>query len=462
VLTAAAIARACGDTGVPPTALQLLPCKDGEVGRHLITHRDVDAVVLTGSYETASLFLSWRPDLHLLAETSGKNAIVITAAADLDAAVRDLVRSAFGHAGQKCSAASLAIVEGSVYDDPRFRRQLADAVESLSVGPATDPATQVGPLIRPPEGALKEGLHRLDDGEEWLVEPQRLDEHGFLWRPGVKIGVRPGSTFHLTELFGPVLGVLRAADLDHAIELQNMPAYGLTGGIHSLDPSEIRRWLAGVEVGNAYVNRHITGAVVRRQPFGGWKRSSVGATAKAGGPDYVGSLGRWTSAPTITFEQARTSYARWWDQHFTQEHDPSGLRFERNVLRYRPLRSVLLRVAVDADDVDVLLALEAARLAGVPVEVSAMRSRTGVDAVIEDDATLAERLPRVGAERMRCLGRPARSVLAAAHEAGIAVDVQPVVRHGRIELFRWVREQAVSLTAHRYGTPLPRPATRLV
>jgi RHH-type proline utilization regulon transcriptional repressor/proline dehydrogenase/delta 1-pyrroline-5-carboxylate dehydrogenase len=461
VLTAAALARACWDAGVPGDALQLLPCKDGDVGRHLITHPDVDAVVLTGSHETATRFLSWRPELHLLAETSGKNALVITAAADLDAAVRDLVRSAFGHAGQKCSAASLGIIEAEVYDDARFRRQLADAVQSLAVGPATDPATVVGPIIRPPEGALKEALHRLDGDEQWLVEPQRLDEEGFLWRPGVKLGVRPGSPFHLTEVFGPVLGLLRADDLDHAIELQNAPAYGLTGGIHSLDPDEVRRWLARVEVGNAYVNRHLTGAVVGRQPFGGWKRSSVGPTAKAGGPDYVGSLGRWRSTSTVTFEAARASYAEWWAKRFSGEHDAAGLRAERNVLRYRPLHAALLRVATDVDDVDVLLALEAARVAGVGVEVSLSRPRTGITAVVEDDATLAARLGGSDAERLRCLGEPATVVRAAAHAAGIAVDVQPVVRHGRVELFRWVREQAVSVTAHRYGAVLSDAAVAL-
>ena len=103
----------------------------------------------------------------------------------------------------------------------------------------------------------------------------------------MRLGVQPGSWFHQTECFGPVLGVMRADDLDHAVELQNAVPYGLTGGLHSLDEAEIDRWLARVEVGNAYVNRHTTGAIVRRQPFGGWKRSSVGRGAKTGGPDDI-------------------------------------------------------------------------------------------------------------------------------------------------------------------------------
>ena len=161
VASAGALAEALWEGGVPRTVLQFVPCVDGDASQLLITHPDVDAVVLTGSWDTARRFLGWRPDLALHAETSGKNAMVITATADLDEAIADLVHSAFGHAGQKCSAASLAIVEASVHDDPRFLRRLADAVRSLRVGPAWDLATSMGPLIRPPEGPLLDAFTRL-------------------------------------------------------------------------------------------------------------------------------------------------------------------------------------------------------------------------------------------------------------------------------------------------------------
>ncbi len=164
--------------GVPDGVVQLACTPDDEVGQRLITHPDVDLVMLTGSYETASLFLDWKPDLRVHAETSGKNALVITAAADLDQAIKDLVRSAFGHSGQKCSAASLAIVEASVYDDPSFHRRLADAVRSLRVGSPLDPATKAGPLIAPPTGTLLRALTTLEPGERWLVEPRALDDEG--------------------------------------------------------------------------------------------------------------------------------------------------------------------------------------------------------------------------------------------------------------------------------------------
>ncbi|MHB1090071.1 MAG: proline dehydrogenase family protein, partial [Ilumatobacteraceae bacterium] len=291
--TARLLAEQCWAGGVPRDLLQFVPCADDDIGRYLVTHPDIDAVILTGGYETAQLFHTWRPDLELHAETSGKNAIVITAAADVDAAVRDLVRSGFGHSGQKCSAASLAIVEASVYDDPAFLRQLGDATASLVVGPAWDPRTDVVPLIRQPSGTTLRALTTLDAGESWLVEPCVSPDNPHLWSPGVRLGVRRGSWFQQTECFGPVLGVIRVENLDEAIEVQNDTAFGLTAGIHSLDPHEIKCWTQQVRAGNLYINRTITGAIVRRQPFGGWKRSSVGPTAKAGGPNYVMTLGTW-------------------------------------------------------------------------------------------------------------------------------------------------------------------------
>ena len=255
--------------GVPDGLVQLACTPDDEVGQHLITHDDVDLVMLTGSYDTAALFLGWKPTLRINAETSGKNALVITAAADIDQAIKDLVRSAFGHAGQKCSAASLAIVEASVYDDPSFHRRLADAVTSLKVGSPLDLATKVGPLISRPAPSLERALTRLDEGESWLVEPRQLDESGSLWSPGVRVDVREGSWFHLTECFGPVLGVMRATSLAHAIWLQNGPAYGLTGGLHSLDPEGDRRVAGGGPRGQrlcqpAHHRGHRAAAAVRR------------------------------------------------------------------------------------------------------------------------------------------------------------------------------------------------------
>ena len=211
---AEAVWEACRMCAVPPEILHYLQCPEEVVGEHLVGHPGVNAIVLTGSRDTADLFRRLAPSTPLFAETSGKNAIVVMPDADLDLAARDVVHSAFSHAGQKCSAASLAICVGDVYTSARFRRQLVDAASSLVLGPATRPDTTLAPLIGPPSPALQRALTRLDPGERWLLEPRLIDPERHLWSPGIKDGVRPGSWFHQTECFGPVLGLLAAADLD--------------------------------------------------------------------------------------------------------------------------------------------------------------------------------------------------------------------------------------------------------
>lgn len=416
---AAALAEACRAAGVPADALQLLRCPDEVVGERLITSPGIDGVILTGAAETAELFTRLAPGTPLFAETSGKNTIVVLPDADLDLAAADLVRSAFGHGGQKCSAASLGVLVGDVYRSARFRRQLVDAARSMAVGPATEPASVVAPLIGPPGDDLRRALTSLDAGERWLLEPRLVDPDRHLWSPGIKDGVAPGSWFHRTECFGPVLGLAAAADLDEAIAFQNGTAFGLTGGLHTLDPAEVERWLERVEVGNAYVNRAITGAIVQRQPFGGWKRSVVGPGAKAGGPNYVAQLGRWTDAEGPVPNDAEVAAA------LLQDHDPTGLFCESNVLRYRPFRRLVVRVERDARPEDVARVRRAIDALGLTAELG--------------DSTDADRIRVVGTSTLPALG------------PWPYVDDRPVVGDGRIELLRYVREQAVSRTRHRFG-----------
>lgn len=434
VATGRELVDALHAAGLPRDLVQLVRCPDDDdVGRRLVTHDAVDTVVLTGAYETAQMFLDWKPQLRLIAETSGKNAMVITGGADVDLAIRDLVRSAFGHAGQKCSAASLAIVEAGLYDNGRFLARLADAVRSIRVGPATALPTMMGPVITRPSGKLARALTQLEAGERWLVEPTPFDANGQLWSPGVRIGVRPGSWFHRTECFGPVLGVMRARDLDEALALQNGTDFGLTGGLHSLDPDEIAHWTARVEVGNVYVNRHITGAIVRRQPFGGWKHSSVGPGSKTGGPDDILRFVRFvpTAFSTVAY-----------DASVLRPRDASGLRAEENVHRYVPLDRVAVRVgsATSAAERDAI-----ARATAV----------TGVDHEVVDantsDAQLAARIGTMGVNRLRTLVPITDALAAACHRAGVTVDDTAATGSARVELPRWSREQAVSRTRHRHG-----------
>ncbi len=282
--------------GIPREVLQIVSVDDGPLGLHLVGNKDVDNVVLTGSWETAKLFKDHKPTLHLMAETSGKNAMVITPNADLDLAAADLAKSAFGHAGQKCSAASLAILVGSVAKSHKFLDQLVDAAASMKVG--LDADSSIGALVNPPTGKLLRALTTLEPGESWLLQPKQLDEEGYFWSPGIKLGVKPGSWFHLNECFGPVLGIMSAKNLAEAVDIQNGTDYGLTAGLQSLDEDEQTYWVANVVAGNKYINRGITGAIVQRQPFGGLKRSAVGPGFKAGGDYYLYGFGVWKNLGT--------------------------------------------------------------------------------------------------------------------------------------------------------------------
>jgi RHH-type proline utilization regulon transcriptional repressor/proline dehydrogenase/delta 1-pyrroline-5-carboxylate dehydrogenase len=479
------LAELLWQAGVPRTALQLLLCED-EVASRLIEDARVDSVVLTGATDTARLFQRMRPGLHLLAETGGKNAYVVTAMSDRELAIRDVVQSAFGHAGQKCSACSLLILEAEVYDDPHFLETLRDAVESLVVGSAWDPRSFVTPLIAAPGGALLRALRELEPGESWLVEPRISPDNPQLLSPGVKLGVRPGSFAHTTELFGPLLAVMRASSLKHALELANASGYGLTAGLASLDEREQASFIEGIRAGNVYINRTITGAIVERQPFGGHGKSGFGPGAKAGGPNYVVQLCRTSpagepragAAAKLDETQARrlaalcsalpapdaerlhrfvADYAHAESAHFARTHDFAHLLGQDNLFRYRPADDLLLRAERDATPFELAASWMAASLAGAQLEVSldpgfpAPRLLKGAGATcrVESIAQLAQRATR--ASRIRLLGSRTRELDALSAQLGAHVADAPVLPSGCLELLHYLREQSISIDYHRYG-----------
>ncbi|NWK54761.1 proline dehydrogenase family protein [Verrucomicrobiaceae bacterium N1E253] len=473
--------------GIPKKVLQFVMCADRSSGQKLLTDERCSGVILTGGYPTARMFQGWKPEMKLFAETSGKNALIITSAADPDQAVKDLVKSAFGHAGQKCSAASLAIIEADLYDSPGFMRQLRDAAASLKVGPSSDPASIVTPVIHEPDEDLSRAQTTLDDKENWLLEPKMVDGNPCLWSPGIKKDVAPDSWYRRTECFGPVLGLVRAANLEHAIRIQNDSDFGLTGGIHTLDAREIEIWRDRVEVGNAYINRSITGAIVQRQPFGGWKQSVFGPGAKAGGPNYVSLLADWTqdalpqslaepaSQVKAVLDQivaklpdakdqlkaAASSCARWWQEEFSVEHDPSHLHGESNHFRYRPFPRILLR-SEGMEDVQLAKVLIACVTAGVRVDVSVAKSSAflvdlGVPVVVESESELIGRLGEDAKQYgiLRVLN-PSMNLQRAANDAALQTITAPPLANGRLEVLHYLREQAVSETTHRYGNVIPK------
>jgi RHH-type proline utilization regulon transcriptional repressor/proline dehydrogenase/delta 1-pyrroline-5-carboxylate dehydrogenase len=483
--------------GISSQVLQFITCVDEPIGSLLIQDPRIHCILLTGATATARQFMRLRPDLDLIAETGGKNSLIVTAAADRDLAVRDIVQSAFGYAGQKCSACSLVICEAEVYDDARFRRQLRDAAKSWKVGSAWDLSTRMGPLIRPPNASLKRGLTLLEEGEEWLLEPREDPHNPQMWSPGIKWGVKPQSFTHQTELFGPVLGVMRAKDLQHAIELANGTPYGLTTGLHSLDEREHAYWSQRIEAGNCYINRGITGAIVQRQPFGGCKASNFGLGGKAGGPNYVLQLmrptqekifplldpsrnmqlpsnlkrfaehisgGRYSLQQYTIWEASVKSYLFFWQHYFKKAHDPSKLLGQDNLFSYRPRSSMVFRIGKNDDVVDALRGVSAAVICKTPLEISCAletiapllssvceEGPLGMRFIRESEEMLRERIAQNQMERIRFLSDPSSAMRRTAADAGVYLYVAPVIANGRLELLHYMREVSLSMDYHRYG-----------
>lgn len=490
VLTGWILVNALWEAGISKEVLQFINCADEPVGSKLIADPRLAAVILTGATSTAKLFMRLRPGLDLAAETGGKNPLIITAMADRDLAIKDLIQSAFGHSGQKCSAASLGILEKEVYDDPHFRQQLRDAVNSLPVGTAWDSYSRVVPLIRAPGEALLRGLTTLEEGEAWLVEPKQDPKLPNLWSPGVKLGVKEGSFMHCTELFGPVLGLMRAKDLNHAISLANGTPYGLTSGLHSLDEREHRLWMEKIEAGNLYINRGITGAIVRRQPFGGCKASSFGQGAKAGGPNYVAQfahgkqvgiphekapiseevnqLNAFLSKIDLSPEELGIWYASiasdaYWKKRFSEDHDPSKIVGQDNLFRYKPRKGICLRIQEKDTPLDILRIIAAALSCHAKIDISWTRGLCQVrindtwphlipfSFIEETEDHFNQRVRKGSYERIRLATAPTERLRSAAAESACILTYAPVLANGRFELLHYLREEAISINYHRYG-----------
>jgi len=273
-----------------------------------------------------------------------------------------------------------------------------------------------------------------------------------------------------------VLGLMTADSIEAAVALQNDVAFGLTAGLQSLEPEEIATWLDAVQAGNCYVNRGTTGAIVGRQPFGGWKRSSVGPGAKAGGPNYLIGLGSWApdgiaDAPELTLAgpvnrivkaaadpfvaAGARSDEEAWRQEFGVARELQGLFAERNLLRYRPV-PVTVRIEAGAAERDVLRVLAAGARSGAALTVSSASPPAADIRSLLDGLHIAHRVEDapVLTGRVRLVGGEAASLLRAANgDPDLAVWADPVTTAGRLELLPFLHEQSISITAHRFGTP---------
>lgn len=477
--SAAVLVDALAEAGLPHELVALIDADD-EVRHALVTAPEVRRV---------------------LAETVGTASIIVTPSADLERAVADLVASAFAHAGQGCVRTSHAILVGSVGDSARFRTLLADAVSSLAVGSPLDPQTQVGPLHAPATGEVARALTQLADGETWLVKPRPQDATDRLWSPGVRDGVRPGGEYPRSAA-APVLGLVAVPTLAVALDLQNA-SDGLAAGIHSLDAREVDTWLAAARAGTLYVNRPTTGQIVRRQPFGGWGPTAAASGAKTGGPNTLLALGDWRPddgepSENLTLdgldERVRTVIEAFqpvldypafdmvrraafldektWATEFGRSHDPSALGVERHVLRYRPA-DVVVRCDASGTPGDLARVICAGVRARAKLLISTAtplpsgllpfvddgtalgRSLLNILGVtVESDVAFRVRAAKGLPARIRLVGSDVDSLAAALDGAPeTVVWAGPVTTAGRIEMLPFLREQTVSITAHRFGTP---------
>jgi RHH-type proline utilization regulon transcriptional repressor/proline dehydrogenase/delta 1-pyrroline-5-carboxylate dehydrogenase len=489
--------------GVSKKTLQFLPCRGSTVGSTLALHPDIDCVILTGGTDTGLALLKEKPDMYLAAETGGKNATIVTAMSDRDQAIKNVIHSAFGNCGQKCSATSLLILEKEVYEDEGFKRQLVDAASSMHVGSAWDFKSKIGPLIQPPVDPLKTALTKLEPEESWALRPENRDENPYLWSPGIKWDVQFRSSTHMTEFFGPLLGVMCADNLDEALAFVNDTGYGLTSGIETLDDREHQKWKETVRAGNLYINRGTTGAVVLRQPFGGMGKSALGAGIKVGFFNYVSQFmdfketglpptdpisrerdilrlanewkrkAQWDefgeqSRDVLKAACAIQSYLYAQEQEFSQEKDYFHLRGQDNIIKYIPVGKVLVRIHPDDTLFEILARIAAVRISGCTLFLSAPENlenaavkflkthegralRREIKIMRESDEGVVKKIGEMDRIRYAAPDRVPTAVFFEAARTGYFIARDPVLMEGRLELLQYHREQSICNNYHRYG-----------
>ncbi len=497
------LCRCFWEAGISKNVLQFVPCRGAGAGARLAARPEIDFIIFTGGTDTALKIFQARPDIYFAAETGGKNATIVTAMADRDQAVKNVIHSAFSNCGQKCSATSLLILEKEVYNDKNFKNQLVDAARSYETGSAWNFKNKMGPMIQAPAGNLKKALTRLNKGEEWALQPESKPDNPLLWSPGIKWGVSPGSDTHMTEFFGPLLGVMCAENLDEAVDIANKTGYGLTSGLESLDSEEQEHWKKSIKAGNLYINRGTTGAVVLRQPFGGMGKSSLGAGIQAGGPNYVAQfmdikdLGAPLTgavkgehplmhltdflrrkpaqgalqnhkADLCKLSSAVKSYLYAKENEFSVKKDYVHLRGQDNLFGYIPAGRIVVRLHADDTLFEILARIAAVKISGCGLIISILkdlknetldflfsrygeRFSAGAEILYQSDNDLIKMMPGVAGIRYAAPGRAPDDLLKAAALRGFYISTPNVVMEGRIELLQYHLEQSICCNYHRYG-----------
>jgi len=496
VLCAYSLCQCFWNAGVSKNTLQLLPASAELASEFLTPSKAIDFCIFTGGEKTVYKIIKSRPEIHLSAETGGKNATIVTAMADRDQALKNVIASAFNNSGQKCSATSLLVLEREVYEDKRFKEMLIDATESLKVGSVWDLHNRIGALSSLPANKLKKALDYLEEHESWLIEPSFVNDNPYFLRPCIRWGTQEGDFTHMNELFGPVLSVMCADDLDHAISIVNATGYGLTSGLESLDKREQEKWKENIQAGNLYINRVTTGAIVMRQPFGGMNKSAFGAGKKAGGFNYVSEFMHMSCDARLSSQSSTTDYindfkqlfkqediyskelqdslitvsgfAYWIEKEFSKEHDYVHLRGENNIFRYRGVKSVLLCLEESDKLHDILVTIISVKMIGAKIHISLPQVTQNRELLwleqqkrlLLDDTDIISRESedqRIDAmytvERIRFL-QPKnvnQSIYNKISDNPLYIACKPFITHPRLELMHYYIEQSISDSFHRYG-----------
>lgn len=490
ILTGYMICEILWEAGIPKDTLIFLPSKGSDVSKYLLSDEAVKFSILTGGEETAYKMLESNPTLLLSAETGGKNATIVSKFADRDSAIKNIIHSAFSNSGQKCSATSLLVLEEEVYEDMEFKKTLVDAAKSMAVGSPFSFKNKIAALCDEIDPKVQKALDELEPYEEWALKPQFIDGNTHLMTPGIKYGTKKGDFTHMTELFAPILSVMKAKDLKEAIEIVNSTGYGLTAGFESLDEREWEYFHTHIEAGNIYINKPTTGAIVLRQPFGGVKKSAIGFGRKVGIFNYITQFldisqesadanasknGFSVALSKISLEDKKEqkelenaikmaeSYAYHYENEFSLAKDYVHIRGEENLFSYTKIKNLAFRVCKEDSLQDILGVILAANTAGVALLISYEEAnlekikeicqKTNLKArfLQESQESFLQKIPSY--ERIRYHAKAAmqdRIYKEAAKEAKIIIRDKPLL-NGRFELLFYHNEKSLSISYHRYG-----------
>lgn len=494
MLTGYKLCECFWEAGIAKDALIFLPSKGSELSKHLLVDEAVKFSILTGGEDTAYAMLKANPTLMLSAETGGKNATIVSKMADRDQAVKNVIHSAFSNSGQKCSATSLLVLEREVYEDEEFKKCLVDGASSMAIGSPFELKNKITALTDKPGEKLKKALNELKAYEEWVLEPKFINDNEYLMSPCIKYGTKEGDFTHLNELFAPLLTVMCAENLAHAINIVNSTGYGLTAGLESLDEREWEYFSQNIEAGNIYINKPTTGAIVLRQPFGGIKKSAIGFGRKVGIYNYVSqfvnlsqeepdnnllenelskNLQGFLNNNSLSNEQKQAlekailmakSYAYHKANEFDTQKDYVKIRGEENIFSYTKIKNFAHRLCGEELS-DILGSIMATSSLQIPLYISyekedekigfAKRLCEGLNLKAkftqESKEGFAAKIPEF--ERIRYLARADKNDLIykkAAANAKIIISSKPLI-NGRFELLYYVNEKSVSISYHRYG-----------